>query len=320
MKLNKTRHCLNCGTYIGSTNFCHHCGQMNTDKRLTLRQVLKDFFGDYFTFDSKFFRSLLPLLTKPGHLTREYVAGRRVSYVLPLRLYIFTTFLFFFVLTLSTQFDKKNLENMMSDNFVQAADSLRTILDEHEPHISMRTQESLFERLDSTFVLDYKTEENDSKIVFSTGEAEEEDSRFERYLRNKALYLQRLGSRGKTVFFKAAINQIPKVLFFMLPIFALILKLLYIRHKIFFVEHFIFALHMHTKTFILMLLLILLPKWYCFLAIWITILIYLFLSMRSFFGQGFWKTLLKMNLLLWLYSFVLIPAAILLLMLAMVSI
>ena len=107
MKQNKTTHCLNCGAYIGETNYCHNCGQMNTDKRLTLKQLLHDFFGDYFTFDSKFFRSLFPLLVRPGHLTREYVSGRRVSYVLPLRLYIFTTFVFFFVLALNTKFDKK---------------------------------------------------------------------------------------------------------------------------------------------------------------------------------------------------------------------
>lgn len=320
MKVNKTTHCLNCGTYVGDTNFCHNCGQMNTDKRLTLRQVLKDFFGDYFTFDSKFFRSLFPLMARPGFLTREYVGGRRVSYVLPLRLYIFTTFLFFFVLTLNSQFDKNAFDSDSSTPETEAADSLKSILEDRTDSMSLREQEQFFEMIDSTYTITYKTDEDESKIVFSTDDDDEVDNRFEEYLKKKALYLKSMGSRGPKVFLKAAINHIPKVMFIMLPFFALILKLLYVRHGYFFVEHFIFALHMHTKTFLLMLALIFFPKWYVFLIVWFAVLIYLFLSMRHFYVQGFWKTMLKMNLLLWLYSFALIPAVVLLVLLAMVSI
>lgn len=57
--------------------------------------MFHDFLGHYFTFDSKFFHSIVPLVIKPGFLSREYAKGRRVSYILPLRLYIFTTFIFF---------------------------------------------------------------------------------------------------------------------------------------------------------------------------------------------------------------------------------
>ncbi|HDL18667.1 MAG TPA: DUF3667 domain-containing protein [Bacteroidetes bacterium] len=64
---------------------------------MTVRRFLKEFIGDYFTFDAKFFRSLFPLLFKQGHLTKEYISGRRANDIYPLRLYIFTTFLFFFI-------------------------------------------------------------------------------------------------------------------------------------------------------------------------------------------------------------------------------
>ncbi|NQT26930.1 DUF3667 domain-containing protein [candidate division KSB1 bacterium] len=320
MNNNKTTHCLNCGKYIGETNFCHNCGQMNSDRRLTLRQLLHDFFGDYFTFDSKFFRSIFPLLSKPGHLTREYVSGRRVSYVLPLRLYIFTTFVFFFVLALNTKFDTKEINSVRSAEYVMPADSLNAILNQYGAAIPESVRESLFEQLDSTFVQSYSSENDGPKVNFKYDEDDENDSHIERYLKNKAYYLESLGGKGTAVFVKSIINQIPKVMFVMLPFFALILKLLYVRHRILYIEHFIFALHMHSLTFMLLIITVFLTKWYVILIVILGILVYLFLSMRNFYGQGIIKTWIKMHLLLSLYFVALLPAALLLLILAMVSV
>jgi hypothetical protein len=64
---------------------------------------LHQFMSDYFTFDSKFFKSVIPLLFKPGFLTTEFFAGRRVRYITPLRLYIFISIVFFLLLSFSGQ-------------------------------------------------------------------------------------------------------------------------------------------------------------------------------------------------------------------------
>lgn len=60
---------------------------------------ISQFMKDYFTFDSKFFASITPLLINPGFLTQEFFAGRRVRYITPLRLYIFISIIFFLVLS-----------------------------------------------------------------------------------------------------------------------------------------------------------------------------------------------------------------------------
>lgn len=108
-KLRKHPHCLNCQTDIHDANYCPNCGQMNTTRQISLRQILHDLLGDYFTFDSRFFRSFLPLLRSPGFLTEQYISGRRTTYILPLRLYLFTSVFFFFVLSISGNIGKADL-------------------------------------------------------------------------------------------------------------------------------------------------------------------------------------------------------------------
>ena len=87
--------CLNCGTAL-TGKFCAECGQKNHTYAAPLRSIIEDFSGSHFGFDTKFFHSILPLLFRPGFLSREYSAGRRARYINPLRLYIFSSILFFF--------------------------------------------------------------------------------------------------------------------------------------------------------------------------------------------------------------------------------
>jgi len=105
-------------------NYCPECGQINTTKQVPLKLFFHDILGDYFTFDSRFFRSFIPLLRKPGHLTNEYNSGRRVSYILPLRLYLFVTILFFFIISLQGKIGLSNLEPHAEENQVATKDSI----------------------------------------------------------------------------------------------------------------------------------------------------------------------------------------------------
>ena len=78
-------------------SFCPNCGQeVILSHNLSL--LIHNFLSDYFTFDSKIFRSYLPLLTKPGFLSLEYLRGKRVKYVPPLRMFIFLSIIFFLIL------------------------------------------------------------------------------------------------------------------------------------------------------------------------------------------------------------------------------
>ena len=93
------RICKNCNTKLEvGFKYCPNCGQEHKDKVVHFRQFILDFLGDYFTFDSLIIRSVKPLLFNPGFLTKEFIAGRRVRYIPPLRMFVFISIIFFLVL------------------------------------------------------------------------------------------------------------------------------------------------------------------------------------------------------------------------------
>lgn len=92
--------CPNCDYQLNeSYSFCPNCGQ-ETDLDDTIKGLLSHFLSDYFTFDSKIARSIIPLVTRPAFLTKEYLEGKRVQYIPPLRLFIFLSIIFFLLLSL----------------------------------------------------------------------------------------------------------------------------------------------------------------------------------------------------------------------------
>lgn len=92
--------CPNCGTELRGT-FCHECGQKDVDLDRPFFSLLGEWMGNLFAFDARVWRTLGPLLTKPGFLTAEYLQGRRASYVPPLRLYFFASVAMFLALAVS---------------------------------------------------------------------------------------------------------------------------------------------------------------------------------------------------------------------------
>jgi|GEM_PF-3289838 hypothetical protein len=76
--------CLNCGQPLhGDENFCPHCGQHNDTRKISIKEIVLHFFGGFFAFDNLFVKTLIPLLTKPGKVSKEFINGRRKSYTNP---------------------------------------------------------------------------------------------------------------------------------------------------------------------------------------------------------------------------------------------
>lgn len=86
--------CLNCGTVLAGP-FCHYCGQPDKNLLRFFPVLLREMLADFLDFDSRFARTIKPLLFHPGKLTRDYLDGRRFRYTPPLRLYIFASMFFF---------------------------------------------------------------------------------------------------------------------------------------------------------------------------------------------------------------------------------
>ena len=158
-KFRKNDICFNCHEKIADDNYCPNCGQVNSHKQIHIKQILKELLGDVFTFDSKFFKSIVPLLGKPGHLTNEYISGKRVKYILPLRLYVFTTFLFFFVLSLSGTFSPYSLE--VEEKLKVTDDSLKQYLN----HYKTDVPNNVLDRMILEMGLKYRIEKNPKATI-----------------------------------------------------------------------------------------------------------------------------------------------------------
>ncbi len=312
---NKSEFCLNCNARIGDANYCPQCGQLNTDKQVPVKQFVHDAVGDYLTFDSRFFRSFVPLLFKPGYLTNEYITGRRVSYIFPFRLYLFISFLFFFTLAIKSQMDTIQVVNPYTNTEEQLNkldDLVRTTL----PDLSRTERETLKAELDSSFLLRGKPKDHYINIDGDKSS----HSTLEKILDNKIKKLASEGKTGPKMFLKSMIDQIPKVMFFLLPLFALLLKLFYIRHKILYINHFVFALHIHAVFFLYLLIPVFIPDNTVFLVVIILLMVYQLLAFRRVYRQSYVKTIVKLNLTWTIYFFLIIFAILLSGLLALASI
>ncbi|MGB0917027.1 MAG: DUF3667 domain-containing protein, partial [Flavobacteriales bacterium] len=91
--------CLNCETQLQADDkFCPKCGQENKNLQIGFGELLMEFLSSNFNFDTKLGRTLVDLLLKPGEITRQFIAGKRVRYVKPVQLYFFFSFVFFLLL------------------------------------------------------------------------------------------------------------------------------------------------------------------------------------------------------------------------------
>jgi len=110
LKERKEKVCLNCQTVL-IDRYCHVCGQENLEPKETVWHLVQHFFNDITHFDGKFFSTVKYLLRKPGYLSKEYMIGRRASYLNPIRMYVFSSAIFFLLL-----FSTKKPEDMVRVN------------------------------------------------------------------------------------------------------------------------------------------------------------------------------------------------------------
>ena len=104
--------CLNCKHPLElSDRFCAYCGQINTTKRLTLKDFANEFILSVFTYDSKFRYTVKDLLFKPGTITRNYVDGKRLKYANPFRFFLSASIFYFILLALFGLFEDPQATN-----------------------------------------------------------------------------------------------------------------------------------------------------------------------------------------------------------------
>jgi hypothetical protein len=198
------RVCLDCGAPLAG-KFCSVCGQKDAPLKRGLRDLALEFF-QHPLVDTKLWRSLIPLLFRPGVLTEEYLAGRRTRYIRPLKLYFTISVVFFAVLALRVTPDTWVKFDVTPDEPGKVATEPK----KGPPHLPIQWLDERWQR--------NMTALEDPKDVASRG----------------ALSNRFAGS-------------IPKMVFGLLPLSAVLFKLFWWRR--YFVEHLVFTLHLHSFIF-----------------------------------------------------------------------
>lgn len=337
------RICLNCKADLLG-RYCHACGQENREPKESVWGLITHFFYDITHFDGKFFSTLKYLAFKPGFLPAEYIKGRRASYLNPIRMYVFTSAIFFIIF-----FSVYNPENLMTDSRDKPGTDTAVKKDARQAAID-RALEFAHTKEDSAEILSGLATFTDTVAIdpadtaaqrknkngkgwnvnFTTDDEryssiEEYDSvqkslprekrhgYFKRLMYKRQIAIQqKYGDNDKELmraWLNGFIHQFPKLLFVSLPIFALILWLLYIRRRrqFFYVDHGIYSIHLYIFSFILLLVAMGiggLSNWtgwgwlnWLQLPVWLYSLYYIYKSMRVFYKQGRGKTIVKFLLL-----------------------
>jgi hypothetical protein len=275
------RPCLNCGDPTVSA-FCPTCGQRKVEVRVSLRRMLLELLEDQLALNATLPRTVGALLFRPGHLTSEYVKGRIVRYVPPFRLYLVTSVIFFVLLPLAA--DANLIADQVARDDAAQARRVSAPAAANPDGLPAPPPPPARPRDDMDINIAWK----DTAAVPG-------------WLKPLNRRLTRTGERLKSMppgealraLIVAMEENAPKGVFLMMPLFAFFLKVLYFRQKRYFVEHFVFALHVHSLTFVLSTvgMLFQFPMLLVTLGLWQ--LVYVFVAMKRVYGQGIVRTFTK---------------------------
>lgn len=303
-----TQTCLNCKeVYALKSHFCPNCGQHSKTSIITFKEALSDFLASLVAFDSKVFNTIPRLLFYPGRLTKEYLEGKRASQLPPFRLYLFLSIILILLLSLVMK-DEKALFNLDQEESEFVMDTLSQAFQTDFFSDMDSLKQSNKAGSESNFDIQVGRNEqiglllNTANELFNQGLNIEqiEDSIltsqpfFVRLIVKQTLKFKEQKGRG---ILHVLLKTSSYAMLIFLPLFALILKLLYVRRNRFYIEHVIFTLHFFSFIFFMLIFFVLINLLPVQLPGWILsmlILVYLFLSMHKVYQQSWKKTLLKL--------------------------
>lgn len=286
--------CGNCGAILRGPH-CHQCGQPVKGLVRHFSSMLGDLLDTFLQLDTRIARTLSPLLLRPGFLSCEYFAGRRVRYVSPVRLFFFLSVLAFLVAQWTLDSQPQVPQTIQVDNLQNAS----TIAE------AQRLRDSALQKIAARRVQAAKVPAVGEALNYAEADVRRQaDMRISELQRAHATntpppvhggtlefdhapwdpvkhplhsnwlppagnaWLNSLVGRAKgnlqrirqdpKVLLDAWMSALPSTLFLLLPLFALLLKIAYVFKRRLYMEHFIVALHSHAFLCLDLLLILLL--------------------------------------------------------------
>lgn len=317
--------CENCD-YEFRGHFCPNCGQEVTEFNRPFGFVLYDFVGNFFAFDTRFFQSFKYLLFRPGFLTTEFFQGKRVRHSPPFRIFVFLSFVLFILLqSLSERGLESTPDLTVNSSGTQAKIAPGLVL---KSEITSQTDSSEILNADSLAmfplgVIDsIQANDDDLNIdlaMFGSGKirdnlnkmADKLEAKLEQTTdpeKRKKLRSYMVMCRAPEMVISNILKYLSWAFFILLPLFALVLKLFYIRRKQLYIRHLIFSIHLHSYLFFILILVTSLKLLFedglsvINLALLLSFPVYFILAMRKFYGQSWGKVFLKFMCVSFIYN------------------
>ena len=230
--------CLNCGaTLVEGSRFCHSCGQKIGPRRSTIRELFAEFFFSIIQVDGKFLLTLRYLLLKPGFLTQEYRAGKKVRYLRPLTITTILAGVFFVML----EWNSSTAPDSVTDGLAPG-ETVRLNLG---PGVSIGMTAKDLEALSNATY-----EERLEFLQLHAGEL----GPVQKFLGERALRL--IGDGGIARFQQGIFRMVSRTLVFLIPAFGFVVLLLNWRRKRdlrpYYSETIVYSLHVHSFLFVLL--------------------------------------------------------------------
>lgn len=331
--------CKNCNHPLEEeNNYCSECGQRAKDE-LTIGVLFGNTISNYFSVDARFFVSFLPLLFKPGFLPRQFIEGRRLKFLHPAQFYLFISVVFFFLLSFETRKQQQAFDESVKEGFTVSVDSaerqkidsiknaaIKNAFAENEIYSDSVTftEADLDSILQNTsydpteFIADGQSE-LDSLIAINA--SVDEKIKAMGYKEGKANWKKKLYVQALKVYEKrggglleAFYDTIPIAMFFLLPIYALLLKLFFYR-KGRFSHHLVFSFYFFSFLFTVFSIMLLanfiypIPNWIDWLLILGTA-VYLIVGISRFYEIRISEAFIRATAVSFLYFLFVIPTSV----------
>ena len=251
--------CANCG-HPRNARFCPKCGQNDRDYIRSLPPLLGDILKETFELDSRIRRTLPPLFLRPGELPAEFSRNRRARYMSPVRLYLFTSILFFFLLSLD-DFRPRRLDREALQERGPAA--VRVEIDKARATdtaaLKALLPPSQQRKVDEIIARPGMVGPKAAIVGLATyveEDASSDAAAWKRYVLARAVDV----AADPAAVFSQFVQNLPLAMFVTLPAYALLLMLFFFGSHRFFTEHLVFAVQMHTFAFIVLAVSMLLPE------------------------------------------------------------
>jgi len=326
----KEKDCLNCGTIVEG-HYCQQCGQENVVPKETFWHMVTHFFYDITHFDSNFFSTIHHLILKPGFLSQEYTKGRRASYLHPIKMYVFSSAIFFllffslfkpsdaveagtaepldakeragYLVSLQDRLKKDSSNKLVQEKIIQLKDT----------SLPFTAGDMLKAETNEGFRFNFSDKEYTSFAEYDSAQkalpASKRDGWLLRLIMKRGIQIENKykdnPEEAGIQLLEGFFHRLPYLLFISLPLFALILRLVYIRRRklFYFADHGVFTIHLYVFSFIVLLVVFGLNKlsdltgWGFLDAVqafvFFGLVTYLYIAMRNFYKQGWGKTFIK---------------------------